>query len=116
MVLKPARKKSAVLVCGADEMLLHYRGTVLERAGFDIETANTSAEAAQWLQAAPFRLVVLCHTLSAATRNAIQVLCWRSRVPSYDIPVLLPPERFVRAVADRTMTRAERTVRLRTAM
>jgi hypothetical protein len=78
---------------------------VLERAGLEVETAATSAEAAECLGLKEFRLAVLCHTLSAATRQALHVLCWRWRVPIYEIPVLLPPEEFVREVAGRTTRR-----------
>ena len=94
-----------MLVCGADEMLLRCRARVLERAGMVVETAVTPEQAAERLGLKEFRLAVLCHTLSSATRQALHLVCWRSRVPIYEIPVLLPPEQFVREVAGRMIGR-----------
>lgn len=101
----PGRRSDAVLVCGADEILLRCRGRVLERAGLEVETAVTLAQAAEWFGVRQFRLVVMCHTLSVTTRQALQLLCWRARVPIYEIPVLMAPEQLVTEVAGRTMRR-----------
>lgn len=101
----PGRGSDAVLVCGADEILLRCRGRVLERAGLEVQTAVTLAQAAEWFGRKEFSLVVLCHTLSGRTRRALQLLCWRARAPIYEIPVLMPPEQLLREVAGRTMRR-----------
>jgi DNA-binding response OmpR family regulator len=104
-VLSPGKTESAVLLCGNDEKLLHYRGLVLERARFHAERALTSAEAAEWLRVKRFRLAVLCHTLPDSTRQALQILCWQARVPVFDLPVLLTPEELIRAVTVKARTR-----------
>jgi hypothetical protein len=101
-VLNAPTRKNVVLVCGSDRILLHCRVRVLERAGFEIEIARSSAEAAVAVELKQFQLVVLCHTLSAATRETIQLLCWRFGIPTFEIPVLLPPEKLVETVAGRT--------------
>jgi DNA-binding response OmpR family regulator len=90
-----------VLLCGVDEKLLHYRRLVLERAGFDVETALTSAEAAEWFRVKRFGLAVLGSGLTQGTRQTLQILCWQARVQVYETPPLTGPEEMIRAVAAR---------------
>jgi DNA-binding response OmpR family regulator len=104
-LLSPGKTGSAVLLCGADENLLHYRGLVLERCGFEVERALRAAEAAEWLRVKQFQLAVMCHTLQETALHTLQILCWRSRVPVYRLPVLATPEELIGAVTARVKTR-----------
>lgn len=94
-----------MLLCGVDEKLLHYRRLVLERAGFDVEMALTSAEAAEWLRVKRFGLAVLESALTRGMRQTLQILCWQARVPVYELPLLTGPEEMIRDVAARVKKR-----------
>ena len=104
-MLGPGKTGNAVLLCGADENLLHYRGLVLQRCGFDVERALSPTEAAEWLRVKRFRLAVLCDSLPETTRRRLQIVCWQSRVPVYEVPVLVTPEELIAAVMARVKTR-----------
>lgn len=101
----PPKTANAVLLCGVDEKLLHYRRLVLERAGFDVETALTSAEAAEWFRVKRFGVAVLASGLIQSTRQTLQILCWQARVPVYELPPLTGPEEMIREVAARVKKR-----------
>lgn len=102
----PGKTGGAVLLCGVDEKLLHYRRLVLERAGFDVEMALTSAEAAEWLRVKRFGLAVLGAGLIQGTRQTLQILCWQTRIPVYELPPLTGPEEMIREVAARVKKRS----------
>lgn len=65
------RHQSSILIVGHDEHLLATRQWVLQTRGYQVATVADSVAVQKLRLSVPVRLLVLCHTLSAAEREAV---------------------------------------------
>jgi DNA-binding response OmpR family regulator len=60
-----------LLIYGNDSMLLTTRCIILEKAGYDVVTTSTFAEAMLLLMNQPFNLLILCQSLTQEERRGM---------------------------------------------
>jgi DNA-binding NtrC family response regulator len=60
----PMLTPASVLVFGRDYQLVHTRGLILEKAGFQVRTASSLPEIQQLLSKPTMDVMLLCHSLS----------------------------------------------------
>ncbi len=61
----PMLTPASVLVFGRDYQLVHTRGLILEKAGFQVRTASSLPDIQQLLSEPYMDVMLLCHSLSS---------------------------------------------------
>lgn len=60
-----------ILSVGRDQLLMKIRTMVLQRAGYQVEEAYSSSDAARLLASTRFNLVLICHTVPASEHSEL---------------------------------------------
>ena len=99
-----AEKPSSVqlLIVGHEAVLLDTRKLILRQRGFAVHTAQTREECAALVTAAPlpYRLWILCHTVSEDDRDYMELFAQEANSALYRLSESIEPLESMREVED----------------
>ena len=91
-------KPGKILIYGLDPVLLDTRRRILERVGFEVQVAHGREEFQGRTAEVGYDLLVICHTIPEPEQQQLSLAGDPQHTSVLQVPVLVPPETFVRQV------------------
>ena len=89
-----------LLIYGLDPLLLETRHLILKSGGYNADIVGTEQRFAGSLgRSSPYKLAIICYTLSDDERAAAHVIADRAGVPVWQLESLVSPPTFLAEVS-----------------
>ena len=96
----PAPPPIRILLFGLDADLQMTREMLLIQAGYAIDSVDNWSDCRTRLDAADYRLVILCHTVSKEDREQCRALECHKEIQIYALRGPIAPQDFLRQIAE----------------